>query len=123
MVSKLEDGKSSGLAPGILIAAPPLSDPNFDRKVVLLASHDEDGAFGWVINGQRMMSVAELLTRADIAPPPTEQGADASERLLELPGEVRMGGPVSVEQVWLLYPTEEKLEGIEGQFEVAPGVF
>ncbi len=112
----------SSLAPGILIAAPPLSDPNFDRSVVLLASHDEEGAFGWVINGKRMMSVAELLTRADIMPPPTEQGDEAAERLLALPGEVRIGGPVSTEQVWLVYPTAERLEGVDGQFEVAAGV-
>src|SRR6185436_11923030 len=29
----------SSLAPGLLVAAPPLADPNFDRSVVLLAAH------------------------------------------------------------------------------------
>ena len=113
----------SQLAPGILIAAPPLADPHFDQSVVLLASHDEDGAFGWVINGRRVMSVSELLTRTDVVPPPREQGDDVAERLLALPGEVRFGGPVSQEQVWLVYPAEEKLDGVEGQFEVAPGIY
>jgi len=98
-----------------LIASPPLADPNFDRSVVLLASHDADGAFGWVINGRHVMTVRELLLRADITPP----GADVRG---DIPGEVRLGGPVSQEQVWLVYPSHEQVEGVDGQFEVAPGV-
>ena len=47
----------SVLAPGLLIAAPPLEDPNFDRSVVLLASHGKNGAFGWVINGREVMTL------------------------------------------------------------------
>lgn len=113
----------SALAPGILIAAPSLTDPNFDRSVVLVASHDEDGAFGWVLNGRRSMSVSELLTRADVVPPPREQSDDTQERLLALPGEVTAGGPVSPDQVWLVYPAAEQLAGVDGQFEVAPGIF
>jgi len=108
-------GRPSDLAPGILIASPPLADPNFDRSVVLLASHDDEGAFGWVINGRHVMTVRELLTRADITP----AGMDVPENI---PGEVRLGGPVSQEQVWLVYPSREQVDGVEGQFEVAPGV-
>jgi len=107
--------RPSDLAPGILIASPPLADPNFDRSVVLLASHDEDGAFGWVINGRPMMTVRELLTRADITAP----GIEVPRHIL---GEVRVGGPVSQEQVWLVYPSHEQVDGVDGQFEVAPGV-
>lgn len=103
------------LAPGILIASPPLADPNFDRSVVLLASHDGDGAFGWVINGRHVMTVRELLTRADITP----AGTDVPHHIS---GEVRLGGPVSQEQVWLIYPSDEQVDGVDGQFEVAPGV-
>lgn len=98
-----------------MIAAPPLTDPNFDRSVVLLASHDDEGAFGWVINGRHVMTVSELMTRADITAP--RQSLDR-----HIPGEVRLGGPVSQEQVWLVYPAGEQVDGVEGQFEVAPGV-
>ncbi|HSC87824.1 MAG TPA: YqgE/AlgH family protein [Polyangiaceae bacterium] len=101
----------SVLAPGILIAAPPLDDPHFDRSVVLLASHDEEGAFGWVINGSEVMSLEELLVRAGISDEPRE-----------LPGVVRRGGPVSEEQVWLVYPEGSRLVGVEGQIQVAPGL-
>lgn len=101
----------SELAPGFLVAAPPLGDPNFDRSVVLLAAHGDDGAFGWILNGREVMSLADLIVRADVSttPPP-------------LAGSVRVGGPVSTEQVWLVYRSEERFDGIEGQFDVGPGV-
>lgn len=99
------------LAPGFLIAAPPLGDPNFDRSVVLLAAHGPDGAFGWVINGRELMTLGELLVRAEVAPnPPT------------LPGSVRVGGPVSPEQVWIVYRPDERFAELEGQFQVGEGV-
>jgi len=34
----------------LLVAAPPLNDPNFERAVVLMLTHDADGAFGLVIS-------------------------------------------------------------------------
>lgn len=101
----------SELAPGFLVAAPPLGDPNFDRSVVLLAAHGNDGAFGWILNGPEVMTMSELLVRADVSTsPPT------------LPGSVRVGGPVSPEQVWLVYPAAERFDSVEGQFDVGPGV-
>lgn len=90
----------SRLAPGLLLAAPPLGDPNFERSVVLLATHSSEGAFGWVINGKELMTMGELLERAHVcqnAPPHVE-------------GIVRVGGPVGREQVWLLYPTDQRTE-------------
>ncbi|MGC4066750.1 MAG: YqgE/AlgH family protein [Polyangiaceae bacterium] len=56
----------SGLAPGLIVAAPPLGDPNFERSVVLLASHGPEGAFGWIINGRELMPLSELLVRAEV---------------------------------------------------------
>lgn len=34
----------------LLVATPPMDDPNFERSVVLLLQHDDDGAFGLVIS-------------------------------------------------------------------------
>lgn len=34
----------------LLVAAPPLGDPNFDRSVVFMLEHNEGGALGVVIN-------------------------------------------------------------------------
>ena len=97
----------STLAPGLLVAAPPLGDPNFDRSVVLLAAHGPEGAFGWVINGRELMSLSDLLIRADVtATPPDVHGV------------VRVGGPVSQEQIWLVYRIQDRFDSIEGQFDV-----
>lgn len=101
----------SELAPGLLVSAPPLGDPNFERSVVLLAAHGPDGAFGWIINGRQLMTVAELLARTEV-----------SSLAVDTPGVVRLGGPVSPEQVWLIYRSDQRLPDIEGQFEVCDGV-
>jgi len=101
----------SVLAPGLLVAAPPLGDPNFDQSVVLLAAHGDEGAFGWIINGPEVRSIGELLVRANIT--------DAN---LEVGGSVRLGGPVAPEQVWLVYPAEHRFDHIEGQFDVGPNI-
>lgn len=97
----------SSLAPGILIAAPPIGDPSFERTVVLLASHDEDGAFGWVLNGDPIMDLGELLAQVGVGRPAEP-----------VPGIVTWGGPVSTEQVWLAYPEEARIAGLDGQFQV-----
>lgn len=33
----------------LLVATPPMNDPNFERSVVLMLTHDENGAFGLVL--------------------------------------------------------------------------
>jgi putative transcriptional regulator len=99
------------IAPGLLVAAPPLGDPNLDRSVVLLAAHGPDGAFGWVVNGPTLMTIAELLVRADV-----------TDHLVDVSGTVRTGGPVSPEQVWLIYKAEDRFDGIEGQFPVGDSI-
>src|SRR5262249_21629964 len=63
------------LAPGLLIAAPPLGDPNFDRTVVLLAMHGDTGALGFVINRIAPVSLGELLGLAGYKEPTVEDGS------------------------------------------------
>jgi len=38
------------LAPVFLVSMPQLTDPNFNRTVVLLCKHNDEGAFGLVVN-------------------------------------------------------------------------
>ncbi len=104
----------SSLAPGFLLAAPPLHDGVFERSVVLLASHDEEGAFGWVVNGSSLLSLPELLSGVDF-----ENHLNPAHAELE----VQVGGPVSQEQVWLLYPSGSMVKADpDEQVEVAPGI-
>ncbi|MGK3985815.1 YqgE/AlgH family protein [Sorangium sp. So ce136] len=84
------NSEASVLAPGFLIASPPLGDPNFDKTVVLLAVHSEGGALGFVVNRPAPMTLGELLSFAGY-------GNDLKD-----PGPVYLGGPVQPSSGWIL---------------------
>ena len=48
------------LAGKLLIAIPNLSDPNFNRSVVLITNHDEDGAMGVILNRPAESTVSDV---------------------------------------------------------------
>ena len=50
-----------GLAPSLLLAMPQLDDPNFNRAVVLLCRHNEEGALGFIVNRPVHVTAKELL--------------------------------------------------------------
>ncbi|MBK7395081.1 MAG: YqgE/AlgH family protein [Myxococcales bacterium] len=93
---------SRPLAPGFLIATPPLNDPNFERSLVLLVAHGEEGALGLVINGTKTVaSVGDLLEQLGLE-------TDTAGRN----DPVRLGGPVQPEIGWIVYrPSAEAREG------------
>jgi putative transcriptional regulator len=45
----------------LLVATPALDDPNFDRVVILVLDHDDDGALGVVLNRASNVPVNEAL--------------------------------------------------------------
>src|SRR5713101_1962375 len=49
----------------LLVANPALPDPNFDRTVVLVLAHEEEGALGLVLNRPTEMDVDAPLPRWD----------------------------------------------------------
>jgi putative transcriptional regulator len=52
----------------LLIAAPQLADPNFSRTVVLMIEHDENGAFGVVLNRPSGRTVEDVWAELGDAP-------------------------------------------------------
>lgn len=69
----------------LLVASPDLLDPNFDRTVVFLLAHGEEGALGVVLNRPSEAAVDELLPAwAPVVSPPAL---------------VFLGGPVSLDTV------------------------
>lgn len=52
----------------ILISEPFLGDPNFERTVVLICKHDEEGSFGLVLNRKSNLKLSDVLEleQADI---------------------------------------------------------
>lgn len=45
----------------LLISEPFLPDPNFERTVVLLCEHNEEGSFGFVLNKPSALKVSEVI--------------------------------------------------------------
>jgi putative transcriptional regulator len=77
-----------------------LGDPNFDRSVVLLGHHNEDGALGWVLNGRALSPVAEIVISVlKLEGEPSALPATAAFSRL-----ARSGGPVQPESGWILLP-------------------
>jgi len=69
----------------LLVATPPLVDPNFDRSVVLMLEHGEEGALGIILNRPTEATLSAVL-------PDWQSHASA-------PGVVFSGGPVAPEAV------------------------
>ena len=66
----------------LLVSVPDLGDDNFDRTVVYMLDHDEDGAMGLVLNRPTSSEVDEHLEELPLP--------------VSSPGVFFMGGPVSV---------------------------
>lgn len=73
----------SSLTGRLLVATPALADPNFDRAVVLLLDHDEEGSLGVVLNRPTPVDVGDIL--------------ESWGELAGDPGVVFQGGPVSLD--------------------------
>jgi putative transcriptional regulator len=84
------------LAGQLLIAAPTIGDPRFSHTVILMVRHDQNGAFGIIINrpiGER--SIASLLE----ATGDQDSGVDGTMR-------VYAGGPVQPELGFVIHSAE-----------------
>ncbi len=100
------DMTTSGLAPGFLVAAPGLRDPNFARSLVLMVEHKPEGSLGFVVNRPSRVTVGEVLEQVD---PALRAEAERKDRA---DAAVMVGGPVQPERLWILHrpgsvPAEE----------------
>jgi putative transcriptional regulator len=72
----------------LLIAEPMLGDPNFDRTVILVIEHHDEGALGLVLNRPTEIEVADALP--------------AWVPLAAEPAVLHLGGPVDEQTGWCL---------------------
>jgi putative transcriptional regulator len=92
-----------------LIAEEELSDPNFNKTVILMIDHDDKGALGLVINRPAKTKLREVLPHFLNHP----SG--------ELP--IYYGGPVQPEFMFVLHKQLENFEPSENAFSPLPGVY
>jgi putative transcriptional regulator len=83
----------NSLAPSLLLSMPQLTDPNFNRTVVLLCKHTDEGAFGLVVN-RPLVTTGRVVVNLD---PPVTPEHDL---------QVWVGGPVEPQRSWILVGDE-----------------
>lgn len=84
---------ASDLAPGFLVAAPSLLDPNFRRTVVLLVDHRPEGSLGFVINRPANVTLGGMVEALGLSA--------VSTTMPESP--VLVGGPVAPDTGWIVF--------------------
>ncbi|CAM5528044.1 YqgE/AlgH family protein [Streptomyces abikoensis] len=97
----------SSLTGRLLVATPALADPNFDRAVVLLLDHDEEGSLGVILNRPTPVGVADIL--------------ESWAALAGEPGVVFQGGPVSLDSALGVAVVPGEGHGKTGSSSVAVG--
>lgn len=90
------------LAPGFLIAMPQLSDPNFEKSVVLMIEHSDTGAMGLVINQEAPLTFTELAKNQDLPVASTRENDP-----------LHIGGPVEQFRGFVLHDSTRVAERIE----------
>lgn len=86
----------------LLIAMPGMSDPRFDKSVIYMCAHSEQGAMGLIVNKTApLMRFGDLLAQLDLLPhtPP-----DHAPDILAMP--VLYGGPVEPERGFVLHSSD-----------------
>ncbi|MFC2126615.1 YqgE/AlgH family protein [Bacteroidota bacterium] len=78
----------------LLISEPFLPDPNFERSVVLLCEHNEDGSFGFILNKPSILKVDEAINDIE-----------------DFPEVLYVGGPVQQNTLHFIHRTDSVLEG------------
>jgi putative transcriptional regulator len=99
-MSVLKNKRERGFLDGqFLIAMPGMLDKNFERSVVYICAHSEDGAMGFIINRPQPMSFTDVLLHLQLVD---------EDDLIRLPDQtvdfpIRSGGPVESGRGFVLH--------------------
>ena len=98
----------NGFVGQVLLAMPAMTDPRFERSVIYICAHNEDGAMGIVINKTlNTIDFRDLLEELDIPTDPTTRNIT-----------VHFGGPVENQRGFVLHSLDyehAELLIVEGQ--------
>ncbi|MEO9485592.1 MAG: YqgE/AlgH family protein [Ekhidna sp.] len=87
----------------LLISEPYLPDPNFERTVIFLCEHDENGTFGFVLNNRAQVGLKDLI-----------------DEVGNYPAKLFVGGPVQHDTLHFLHRETELATSSK---EVVSGVY
>lgn len=91
--------RTQTLAPGFLVASPKLDESVFERAVIVMVHHDQEGAMGFILNKPIDVDFGTLLEMVDVSED------NIANRCYEQ--EVFFGGPVRVEQLWVIHNAKD----------------
>ena len=107
-MSESEEKRQESLAGYFLISETELTDPNFYRTVVFMIEHNEEGAFGLVVNRLSAVHLGEVLEEA--ADSPVSEAA------------IYVGGPVEQQYLFTLHSGLPGAVSSEHAVEPAAGI-
>ncbi|MGB3543411.1 YqgE/AlgH family protein [Rubrivirga sp.] len=93
---------SAPIPGNVLVAEPPMADPNFRRTVVLICEHTTSGSFGLVLNRPTGLALSQ-----------------ATDETFDFDAELWAGGPVQPDTLHYLHPYPD----LDGALPVLEGVF
>lgn len=100
IVAMDEEDHARHLSGRLLIAMPGMGDPRFDRTVIYMCSHSDEGAMGLVVNRRaRGVSFRDLMGQLEIDVGPEAQESD-----------IRYGGPVEMGRGFVLHSSDFHVE-------------
>lgn len=80
----------------LLISEPFLPDPNFERTVVLICEHNEQGSFGFILNKPSLLKLSDVM-----------EEVDPFQKI------IHVGGPVQQDTLHFIHRMGHILEGGE----------
>ena len=93
MTDTFQHPSGDSLAGRLIIAMPNIGDPRFERSVIYLFAHQDDGAMGLIVNRPTGgLNFGDLLDQLEL-----EVDGETSET------QVRFGGPVEIERGFVLH--------------------
>lgn len=86
----------------ILVSEPYLADPNFERTIILMCEHSQDGSFGFVLNKPSLAKIGDVM-----------------DDLKNIDAPVYVGGPVQQDTLHFIHQCGD----LENAVEISDGIF
>lgn len=93
----MSDTSFTSLSGQLLVAMPSMDDPNFERGVMLLCQHNDEGAVGLVVNKAAEFPFAKVLEQLELS-----SDGDAIDQV-----PVLIGGPLQPERGFILHSADD----------------